>query len=115
MSSPQRLGRAPARARLAFVVLAVTSSFLVTGAAGANAPNEGGVTSSDGAAPYAKLAPAALTSAKLDRRDSALTACFKDKCRDIGKNARALIANLPRMGPLDLMLVVRRTGGASDD
>lgn len=47
------------------------------------------------AAPYAKLAAPALTSAKLEKRDSSLTACFKDKCRDIGKNARALIARDP--------------------
>ena len=52
MTSPHRLGRAQRRARLAFVGLAVSSGFLVAGPAGANPPNQGGVSSSSGTAPY---------------------------------------------------------------
>jgi hypothetical protein len=44
---------------------------------------------------YAKSSQPALAAAKLEKRDKSLFACFKDKCREVGKNARAIIAKDP--------------------
>jgi hypothetical protein len=54
MTSPSRSARAPQRARAVFVALAVSSGFFVLGPADANSPNQGGVSSSGGKAPYSQ-------------------------------------------------------------
>ena len=58
MTSPHRTRRARKRARLILVGLAVCSTSLVTSQAGANVPNQGGINSSGGLAPYAQGEPA---------------------------------------------------------
>ena len=59
MRSSTKARRASLRARTTLAGLAVCSTFFVVGApADANAPNQMGVTTSDGAAAYAPASPA---------------------------------------------------------
>ena len=46
-------------------------------------------------AAYADIAVPALASAKVETREGQLVACFADKCREIGKNARDVINRDP--------------------
>lgn len=58
---------------------------------------------------YGKLAAPVLASAKVERHDKSVTVCFKEKCRDLGKNAREIIGKDPDL-PADALVATTDLG-----